>query len=142
MVHLRPHHLLCLLTYVGKGYTPAFVANYDRIVRRLAEGEYVLIVDGPDEVCAALLHEPNPHCLRDSVRVRDTQAAADLADILNTPISIGRSMRLEPALLASMRKAFAAGLVRKACHGCEWFTLCSAIASNHYGGVRLQHMEY
>ena len=34
-VRLRAHHLLCMLTYVGKGYTAAFTANYDRIVERL-----------------------------------------------------------------------------------------------------------
>ena len=37
-VRLRAHHLLCLLTYVGKGYSPAFTANYDKVVRRLGEG--------------------------------------------------------------------------------------------------------
>ena len=30
-IKLRAHHLLCLLTYVGKGYSPAFTANYDRV---------------------------------------------------------------------------------------------------------------
>ncbi len=38
-VRLRAHHLLCLLTYVGKGYTPAFTANYDAVVARLDAGE-------------------------------------------------------------------------------------------------------
>ena len=44
-VRLRAHHLLCLLTYVGKGYSPAFTANYDKMVKRLAGGEDVLKIE-------------------------------------------------------------------------------------------------
>ncbi|WP_313197999.1 DUF1284 domain-containing protein [Rhizobium sp.] len=137
-VRLRPHHLLCLLTYVGKGYTPGFVANYDRIAERLSSGEDVLVVDGPDDICAALLCEPEPHCFRDSVRVRDAQAAADIGDLLEMRLSAGARIDLHPALLARMRKTFANGVTRKACRGCEWFNLCSGIASGGYGGVRVR----
>ena len=136
-VRLRPHHLLCLLTYVGKGYTPAFVANYDTIARRLSDGEDVLVVDGPDDVCAALLCEPNPHCFRDSVRERDAQAAVDVGDLLDISISAGVRIELHPALLARMRRAFADGVTRKACRGCEWFDLCSGIAAGGYRDVRV-----
>lgn len=137
-VRLRPHHLLCLLTYVGKGYTPGFVANYDRIARRLSDGESVLIVDGPDDVCAALLCERDPHCHRHSVRLRDAQAAADIGDLLDMTISAGSGIELHPMLLAQMLKAFADGGTRKACRGCEWADLCSGIAADGYREVRVQ----
>ena len=137
-VRLRPHHLLCLLTYVGKGYTPAFVENYDRIAQRLSEGEGIVVVDGPDDVCAALLCEPEPHCFRESVRSRDAQAALDVGVLLDVTVSTGTRIDLHPALLARMRKAFAEGHMRKACHGCEWFDLCSGIAAGGYGEVRIR----
>jgi hypothetical protein len=60
-VRLRGHHLLCLLTFVGKGYTPAFTANYRRIVARLNEGAAVELVDGPDDICAPMLAEAEHH---------------------------------------------------------------------------------
>ena len=137
-VHLRPHHLLCLLTYVGKGYTAEFVENYDRIAERLSAGEDILIIDGPDDICEALMGEPEPHCLRGSVRLRDSRAAADLAELLDGEVSVGLGMRLHTARLDKMRKAFAAGLIRKACQGCEWSTLCSEIAASSYDGVRIR----
>ncbi len=44
-VRLRTHHLLCLLTYVGRGYSPAFVENMDQVAARLSEGrEGILVV--------------------------------------------------------------------------------------------------
>jgi hypothetical protein len=134
-VRLRPHHLLCLLTYVGKGYTPGFVANYDQIALRLSRGEGILVVDGPDDVCAALLCEPDAHCFRDSVRLRDAQAAADVGNLLDMKISAGVRIELHVTLLARMRKAFAGGVTRKACDGCEWFDLCSGIAAGGFGNV-------
>ncbi|MDP9838801.1 hypothetical protein J2T09_003573 [Neorhizobium huautlense] len=127
-----------MLTYVGKGYTPDFVANYDRIARRLSDGEDVLVVDGPDDVCAALLCESDPHCFRDSVRLRDAQAAADVGDLLDLTISVGTRIELHPPLLARMRKAFTGGSLRKACGGCEWSDLCSGIAADGYGEVRVR----
>lgn len=137
-VRLRPHHLLCLLTYVGKGYTPGFVANYDRIALRLSKGEDVLVVDGPDDICVALLCEPDAHCFRDSVRGRDAQAAYDVGDLLGMEISAGVRIELHPGLLARMRKAFAEGVTRKACRGCEWSELCSGISAGGYGDVRVR----
>lgn len=136
-VRLRPHHLLCLLTYAGKGYSPAFVANYDRIAGRLSDGEDIVIVEGPDEICAPLLDGDGPHCWRESVRDRDRRAADDVGQLLHMSIAEGTRLELPPALLRQMRAAFADGRVRAACSGCEWFDLCSAIAADDYDTTRV-----
>lgn len=137
-VRLRPHHLLCLLTYVGKGYTPDFVENYDSIVQRLSSGEDIIVVDDPDDICEALMCEREPHCLGDSVRTRDKLAATELAGLLGLTVSTGVVMQLRPALVDRMRKAFKAGLIRSACNGCEWSKLCSEIAVDSYARARLR----
>ncbi|TIP33788.1 MAG: DUF1284 domain-containing protein, partial [Mesorhizobium sp.] len=111
------------LTYVGKGYSPAFTANYNVVVKRLAGGEDILIVSGPDDVCAPLLNEGEPHCLGESAARRDEVAAQDVADLLGRPLVAGARLELDPSTLARMREAFTSGLTRKACPGCEWFEL-------------------
>jgi len=136
-VRLRAHHLLCLLTYVGKGYSPAFTANYDKVVKRLGEGEGVVIVSGPDDICAPLLGEPEPHCLRQSAAERDGLAARDVGALLGRPIEDGDRLALDASSLAGMRKAFAAGLPRHACSGCEWSGLCDAVAAGGFIDTRL-----
>lgn len=35
-VRLRPHHLLCMQTFVGNGYSEAFVENMKQVLARLA----------------------------------------------------------------------------------------------------------
>lgn len=138
-VRLRPHHLLCLLTYAGKGYSAEFTANYDLVAERIARGEDILIVDGPDNICAPLLNEPEPHCWRESVVERDVLAAHDLHRLLDIPIRRGISLSLGPNVLHRMRTAFAEGSTRQACVGCEWNELCSSIAANAFRGVAIPH---
>lgn len=134
-IRLRPHHLLCLLTYVGKGYSAAFTANYDAIAARIGDGEDVLIVAGPDDICAPLLGDADPHCHRDSVVERDRLALRDLGELLEVPPRIGGSVALDAAVLKQMREAFATGRTRAACAGCEWHGLCTGISAKGYAGV-------
>ncbi|MCM2294469.1 DUF1284 domain-containing protein [Allorhizobium sp. BGMRC 0089] len=134
-VRLRPHHLLCMLTFIGKGYSPAFVENYKRIAARLSAGEEIVIVDGPDDVCAPLLGEGNPHCHRDSVTARDAKAAEAVAELIGQPVHQGAVIRLDAALMRRLRQAFAANTIRAACLGCDWQALCDGIAGGAYAGA-------
>lgn len=134
-IRLRPHHLLCLLTYVGKGYSAAFTANYDAIAARIGDGEDLLIVAGPDDICAPLLDDAEPHCHRDSVIERDRLALRDLGELLTPPPVLGGSVALDPALLRQMREAFTTGRTRAACVGCEWHGLCTGISAGGYAGA-------
>lgn len=127
-----------MLTYIGKGYSPAFTANYDRIAGRLSAGEDIVIVTGPDDICQPLLDAGDPHCLTDSVDQRDRFAAEDLTNLLARPIAVGQHFLLDAATLASQRAAFAQGQVRRACSGCEWAGLCTDIAGEHFASVRVQ----
>ncbi|UCI06952.1 DUF1284 domain-containing protein [Mesorhizobium sp. B1-1-8] len=136
-VRLRAHHLLCLLTYVGKGYSPAFTANYDGIVARLGGGEDFLIVSGADDICAPLLNEPEPHCRGESATERDELAARDIGELLGRTVLTGDRLGLDAPSLARMRKAFSSGLTRTACPGCEWFELCGTVAASGFSGTRL-----
>jgi hypothetical protein len=136
-IRLRPHHLLCMLTYIGKGYTPAFTSNYDRIAARIGAGEDLAIVAGPDDICAPLLESAEPHCFNDSVTVRDARAAADVEALLGCKITPGTALMLDAAMLARLRLAFAGGFIRSACAGCEWSGLCDDVAASGFPDVRV-----
>ena len=138
-VRLRPHHLLCMLTYVGKGYTPDFTANYDGIVTRLGAGEDIEIVAGPDDICAPLLAGNDHHCHNESVVERDRLSGLDVAVVLGLDHAVGPGARLviDSTRLDAMRAAFATGSVRAACMGCEWSELCTGIAAGGFPAVRL-----
>lgn len=133
-VRLRPHHLLCMLTFSGEGYTPAFVENFAEVVRRLAAGEAIEVVEGIDDICQPMLGEPNPHCHKYSVTLRDRDAREDLGQLLGLPIE---ALQTLPDL-GLLQDVFARQETRRACQGCDWYGLCSDIASL---GFRTSHLQ-
>ncbi len=138
-VRLRPHHLLCLLTYAGRGYTPAFVANLDAVAARIAAGEAIEIVAGPDDICTPVRDDPSHHCHDQGIRRRDRLAAAEVSKLLHTPLVAGRHIALTPDRLRLMRAAFAGGRIRAACTACSWQTLCDDLAAGGFRETRLSH---
>jgi len=126
---------LCLLTFVGEGYTPEFVANFDAIVRRIGAGEAIELIDGRDDVCAPLDATGDDHCASASVSRRDRAALLALAE---SGLALdARPLRLERERVAALRDAFAAGTIRAACRGCSWADLCTSVAAGGYRGSPL-----
>lgn len=136
-IRLRPHHLLCMLTYVGKGYTDAFCTNFDAITARLGAGEDILVVAGPDDVCAPVETLEGHHCHEAGIVERDAAAAASVAELLGIPAGEGALFALSAERLAMLRSAFQARTIRAACSDCEWSALCDGIADAGYPDIRL-----
>ncbi|MDM7978763.1 MAG: DUF1284 domain-containing protein [Rhizobium sp.] len=136
-VRLRAHHLLCMLTYVGKGYSPAFVEDYEVIASRLSAGEEIELVAGPDDICGPLIADPGAHCHGASVIERDRAAADAVARLIGSPLPPGARITPTSALLTRLRKTFATGEIRTACSGCEWSELCDSVADGGYLSVRV-----
>lgn len=136
-VRLRGHHLLCLLTYAGRGYTPAFVSRLDQVADRIAAGATIEIVAGPDEVCAAWLDDPDCHCGLSRMDTRDRLALDAVGPLLGVTLGPGARLTLTPDSLAALREAFAAGSVRAACFDCRWRSFCTDVAANGFAGTRL-----
>lgn len=126
-----------MLTYVGKGYKPGFTVNYDRVAERLNRGEEIEIVEGPDDICAPLLNDPDAHCRGGNVLLRDDAALQAVSSLLGQELSSGSHIVLDQALLSALRKGFSRGSIRAACTGCEWSKLCDTVASSGYCGVKI-----
>jgi uncharacterized protein len=137
-IRIRPHHLLCMLTFVGKGYSPEFVANFERIARLIASRDQTIeIVFAPDDICAPLMSDQSCHCRNASVLERDRLAAVALTDLLQRSVLQGAKFQLNSETLDRMRAAFQAGTIRKACRGCQWSEFCDDIAKENFSQTRL-----
>lgn len=137
-LRLRAHHLLCMLTFAGKGYTPDFVEAYKAIINRLNDGETIKLVDGPDDICVPMLNDPTCHCHNESVRERDQLAARDIGLLLSgEPLTVG-PLRLSGKDISKLRSAFQGGSIRQACAGCQWYDLCTGIGQTNFRGCRLR----
>jgi hypothetical protein len=135
-IRLRAHHLLCMLTFAGEGYSPAFVANFGAVVARIGAGESIELVDGPDDVCAPLDGSDDAHCTEPSVRRRDREALRALA-ATDPPLSHARPLILDAGAIGTLRAHFATGTIRAACANCPWSQLCTEIADAGYAAAIL-----
>jgi hypothetical protein len=127
-VRLRPHHLLCVLTYAGRGYTPEFERGFDAVSARLSAGAAIEIVAGADDICAH--HNGNDrHCDDASIALRDEHARA----AVHLPGDV-----LDADTVRALRTAFAAGDIRGACVGCDWYALCSQLAADGFADPKLR----
>lgn len=138
-IRLRGHHLLCLLSYVGAGYSRAFVENADALAARLTAGEGVVLVEGPDDLCAPrLATETEHHCFTEDVAARDLAALRDVGRLLGRELAPGSRMSLSAARIAHMRRAFSQGTIRPACAGCSWRGLCDSISAGGFAEGKLR----
>lgn len=127
-----------MLTYIGRGYSPAFSLRMTQVLRRLQGGGSVKIAAGPDAICAGNRGgAAGRHCRSASVRARDQRAAQDLQRLRLAPIRDGARLHLPPALIARMRAAYMRGASRSACAGCAWKGLCDTVAARGFAGCVL-----
>ncbi len=143
VIKLRPHHLLCILTYVGEGYSKTFTDNFDAIVDKINSGHItqIEIVNGPDDICALRLCDKDDkcHCYEHSIQERDVLALRDIGNILNMEIlAVGEMVGVSPSFWVGLRAAFQNKSIRPACEGCEWFDLCSEVAEIYFGKSKLK----
>ena len=144
-VKLRGHHLLCILSYVGRGYGESFTKNFDGLVKRINLGAEIEIVSGADDICgplqtnAAKLCEHADHCHQDKIKAYDVAALTEISRVLQTHpmLKAGARLKLGKSEIKFLREQFAKGAIRRACTRCEWSAVCSDIAAQNFHGVRL-----
>lgn len=142
-IHLRPHHLLCILNHVGKGYSETFTRNMGEILEQINQGETDILLDyGADAICAPRLCDKDDttcHCLESRITDRDKQALADFERFPEfAQFKIGNRFRLTKALINRLRDVYKTQSIRTACKGCEWYDLCTEISQNGYKGTLLK----
>ena len=137
-IRLRPHHLLCMLTFAGRGHSAGFVARMTRVLRLAAQGRAVRVVAGPDDICSGNGGKAaGGHCRTLRLRGRDARAVHDLRRVGLAPAHPGALLRINGARIARARRAFASGAIRSACAGCAWKALCDRLAEQRFAGCLL-----
>jgi len=118
---LRPHHLLCIQKYTGKGYDESFSAHMNELVCRLKAdpNEEIRLVEGTDDVCAACPHAAGGRC-----------AAQEKVDRMDRGVLRALGLSYEQrgswrALsLAAVEKVLQTEGFGQICADCQWMALC------------------
>jgi len=126
-VRIRAHNLLCIQGFVGKGYSPEFVANMTAVIAALADETEVTVVAEPDVLCEACPNLAASGCAlhgegteRGIVRQdRDVLARLGLVDGAREPWG---------AIVARIAARVAPEDLDEICGACPWLPLgvCAA----------------
>ena len=120
MFKLRPHHVLCIGFYKGKGYSESFVKKMDSITASLAQNpsQNVRITASDDDLCAACPHFDGKLCASIKKVSRYDAAVMRLCGLEEGvyPYDFLRALADE--------KINAEGKLCEVCSDCEWYYIC------------------
>ena len=114
---IRAHHGMCLAFFRGQGYSGAFVENMANMKAILEENPDILLLDGPDDICAACPNRLTEICGEKACRYdREVleRCALSPGDILSF---LDFSRKVKDAILRPGERA-------EICGDCQWSSLC------------------
>lgn len=122
-IRIRHHHLLCTLTFSGKGYDYRFVANMEEVVSALRspQGLRVHLSMGCDDICSSCPNAVRGLCeFQDSVLEKDRSAAMFLDLPEEASVDAG------PLLSQVRERLQELDDIHLVCGECDWAELCNS----------------
>ncbi len=124
-MQIRPHHILCIGNYVGKGYSEKFTANMDGICERLKNGEPFILTKGKDDVCAACPFLEDGVCKTVEKTDRyDESVCAALG------LKYGEKYVYDELERKAEERIYGSRGLSFICGDCEWHDLCDNVRKN------------
>jgi len=121
-VKIRGHNLLCIQGFVGKGYSPEFVANMTRVVGALGDAAQVTVVADPDVLCEACPNLGAGGCGLHGEGTEQFIAAQDSDVMGRLGIGAGETAYWGE-ILERIREHVAPGDLDSICGNCPWLPL-------------------
>lgn len=117
---IRPHHMLCLQFFEGKGYSKEFVENMIKIHGKLKEeNPQIEIVAGADCICENCPNRCGDVCENEeSVLKHDKRVYEKVRDI------IGTETDWDTITKAIKKNIIEPGLIKEVCAECIWSDIC------------------
>ena len=122
-INLRPHHLLCIAFFKGKGYSDEFVYNMTSIVSLLNKDDStpIALVLGEDDLCTNCPNNQNGICTAEDKSSRYDQL---------TITALGIDTNSHSQILYLTLRALADERIincekrESVCGDCQWTDLC------------------
>jgi hypothetical protein len=121
-VKLRAHNLLCIQGFVGKGYSPEFVANMTSIVGGLGGTTEVTVVAEPDSLCSACPNLKTSGCTLHGEGTEKGIVRQDKDVLARLGLRDGQTVTWG-SILARIRARVAPDNLDDICGTCPWLPL-------------------
>ena len=114
---IRAHHGMCLSFFQGKGYSGEFVENMSRMKAILAENPEIILMDGPDDICAACPNRQTETCAEKASRY-------DREVLRRCGLSAGERLPYREFSRKVIETILRPGVRAEICGDCQWSSLC------------------
>ena len=120
-IRLRPHHLLCIQKFVGKGYDGVFTSSLAKLVEylRTHPETKVTLTEGCDEVCTACPNKAGEACEDGEKIIEIDNGVLDACKLIyglsDTWLNLSRAAR---------ERIFGTDKFEEICGSCQWFYIC------------------
>ena len=118
-IKLRPHHLLCISFFKGKGYSQDFVKNMTWTINLLKDDTAITFIDGADNICKACPNNTNGQCATQDKVERYDKSLLDLCNL-----SVGQTLTYSALKQLVDEKVLSCNKRTQICGDCEWSNIC------------------
>lgn len=124
IIYLRPHHLICITFFKGKGYSDEFVKNMSNIVSTLnQDNTQIILTNTTDNICTHCPKNINNLCA-DEIKSKAYDEKViehlGLSDYFKDPQPIPYSILSHLVVKFILSK----GLREEICGDCQWSSIC------------------
>lgn len=125
MLKIRPHHLICMQAYMGKGYSREFEENMSFVVESLEKNkkQIIKVIERNDDICSKC-----PNSISGIKCISNDK-------VLSIDNKVLKELDLEPgeytyiSLLDRVKEKMNKNVFKNICSECDWYELeiCSNI---------------
>ncbi len=125
--NLRPHHLLCISFFEGKGYSPEFIDNMIKVINRLERASLIRLIVATDSICSCCPHNQDSKC--------SSESKVNYYD--KTVLSICKLQEGQLLNFHKLKELVDTQIIRAerlaaVCGDCQWYTICQGKADQRY----------
>jgi hypothetical protein len=117
IIKFRPHHFLCSLGFQGKGYSPAFIKNYQNIIDTLKDSEnpvLLQVVEETDAICVPCPHRRGKRCTSQAKIETLDEAHAKILDLK------AGDLYTWAEATEKIKQSFTLEIFEEVCKPCSW----------------------
>jgi hypothetical protein len=123
IITLRPHHLLCVTFFQGKGYSKEFVENMSNIIGSLDDNAEIILTLSTDDICK--------HCPNNIDNICKDENKSNLYDkkVLSYLALTNYALESKPIPYTTLKdivykQILSKGKREDVCGDCQWTSIC------------------
>lgn len=119
IVQLRPHHLLCIQLFEGKGYSQAFVDSMFYTIDRLNSNPEIMLTSTCDTLCSKCPNSRGSVCItEEKIKTYDNNV------LEKTHLVEGNIYKWDFAKTIAAEAILDKGIIQEVCVDCGWKDIC------------------